>query len=66
MHPWKMCMCPLEARKKQGSGRSPEILMVYWLVGLQYRVYELQVEKVPTKSGIPNGIWAARSFVKYW
>ena len=31
---------PLGAKKKQGSGRSPEILMVHWPFGLKYKAYK--------------------------
>ena len=30
----------LGAKKKQGSGRSPEILMVHWPFGLKYKAYK--------------------------
>ena len=31
---------PFGAKKKQGSGRSPEILMVHWPFGLKFQAYK--------------------------
>ena len=31
---------PLGAKKKQGSGRSPEILVVHWPFGFKYKAYK--------------------------
>ena len=33
-------MPPVGAKKQQGSGRSPEILMVHWPFGLKFQAYK--------------------------
>ena len=52
---------PLGAKKKQGSGRSPEILTpnghAQWISAITYDALELQSSKCLSEALIPRGMW---------